>query len=137
MVKVSPQNRDSKTSKHKPRLRSKSNKYLKPGALAQIRYSKAKSAPCADIGKERVGGLDGVHKIEESDIQVEGAKSLVDESPMFLSPVRGLGPVVGPFDVVKPNYLQSTPKTPSAVEDCNSESRLESLPMDLLVSSFS
>lgn len=97
-----------------------------------MRYSKAKLAPCADR-KERVSGLDGVDKIEESGVQVEGAKSVVDESPMFLSPVRGFGPVIEPFDVVKPNYLQSTPKTPSAVEDCNSESRLESLPMDLLV----
>ncbi|XP_074371707.1 F-box protein At4g35930 isoform X2 [Apium graveolens] len=133
MVKMSPQNRDSKTAKHKPRLRSRSNKYLKPGALAQIRYSKAKSAPCAEIGKERIGGLDGVHKIEESDVQFEGAKGVADESPLFLSPVRGFGPAVGPFDVVKPNYLQSTPKTPSAAKDCNSESRLESLPMDLLI----
>ena len=36
------------------------------------------------------------------------------------------------LDVVKQNNLPKTPRTPRA-EDCVSESRLESLPMDLLV----
>lgn len=138
MVKVSPQSKDSKNSKHKPRLRSSNNKYLRPGALAQIRYSKAKAAPRADARKERLGGLDGVENVEGSGVQIDGAKGVVDEGPLFLSPVRyGSGPVVGPFDVGRCNSLQRTPKTPSAAEDCDSDSRLEALPVDLLVSSSS
>ncbi|KAL1820590.1 hypothetical protein ACET3Z_015459 [Daucus carota] len=134
MVKVSPQSKDSKNSKHKPRLRSSNNKYLRPGALAQIRYSKAKAAPRADARKERLGGLDGVENVEGSGVQIDGAKGVVDEGPLFLSPVRyGSGPVVGPLDVGRCNSLQRTPKTPSAAEDCDSDSRLEALPVDLLV----
>uniref|UniRef100_A0A2N9J2Z6 Uncharacterized protein n=1 Tax=Fagus sylvatica TaxID=28930 RepID=A0A2N9J2Z6_FAGSY len=54
MGKVSPKN-----SKHKKRLRGSSNKYLKPGTLAQLRYSKASTTrSCTDIGKKRVAVLE-------------------------------------------------------------------------------
>lgn len=131
MGKVSPKNREAKTSKHKRRLRSSSNKFLKPGALAQIRYSKVSATKsCTDLGKKRVGVLDG-ENTDGGDAEVQSKG--IDESPMFLSPVRfGFGPAVGPFDMIKHNYLQRTPKTPTA-EDYDFESRLESLPMDLLV----
>lgn len=128
---MSPKNREAKTSKHKRRLRSSSNKFLKPGALAQIRYSKVSATKsCTDLGKKRVGVLDG-ENTDGGDAEVQSKG--IDESPMFLSPVRfGFGPAVGPFDMIKHNYLQRTPKTPTA-EDYDFESRLESLPMDLLV----
>lgn len=135
MGKVSPQNRKSKTSKYKRRLRNSSNKYLKPGALAQIRYSKAKSvSACTDIGKKRVGVFAEDEKIEGSGVQDEGIKG-VDESSMLSSPVRSvLNPVGGDINVSTPNNLQRTPKTPCAADECDSDSRLEALPMDLLVS---
>ncbi|KAJ1413036.1 F-box-like domain superfamily [Sesbania bispinosa] len=47
---------------------------------------------------------------------------VLDKSPLMLSPVN----------LVKQTSLLGTPKTPK-IEDCQSDSRLESLPMDLLV----
>ncbi|KAF2312436.1 hypothetical protein GH714_034677 [Hevea brasiliensis] len=47
---------------------------------------------------------------------------VIDKSPMMLSPV----------DMVKQSHLVRTPKTPQTEEN-ESESRLECLPMDLLV----
>ncbi|KAJ0097970.1 hypothetical protein Patl1_29138 [Pistacia atlantica] len=92
MGKVSPKDGETKTPKQKRRLRNSSNRYLKPGALAQLRYNRASTAkPCTDLGKKRVAVFDS-----------------------------------------KKNHLMGTPKTPRE-EDCESESRLEALPMDLLV----
>lgn len=114
MGKVSPKN-----SKHKKRLRGSSNKYLKPGTLAQLRYSKASTTrSCTDIGKKRVAVLEA--EKSESNLVIED--KVIDKSPLVLSPVN----------LVRQNSFLGTPKTPR-VEDCPSESRLESLPMDLLV----
>lgn len=121
MGKVSPKERGSKNSKQKRRLRSSSNKYLKPGALAQLRYSKASAAKsCTDLGKKRVAVLDA-KKLDEV---VDGANEAngIDRSPMMLSPV----------DIRKQSSCLMTPRTPKD-EDCESDSKLESLPMDLLV----
>ncbi|XP_010548266.1 PREDICTED: F-box protein At4g35930 isoform X3 [Tarenaya hassleriana] len=121
MGKVLPKGDDSRTSKRKKRLRRSGNKYLKPGALVQLRYSKASAAkPCTDLGKKRVAVIDT--QKTENDIAVEHKAS---QSSLMLSPV----------DIVKQSNLSTlvrTPKTPQA-DPCNSESRLESLPMDLLV----
>ncbi|KAK3224368.1 hypothetical protein Dsin_011393 [Dipteronia sinensis] len=120
MGKVSSKDRGSKNPKHKRRLRSSSSKYLKPGALAQLRYSKGSAAKsCTDLGKKRIAVLD-VKKMDEVDL-VSDSNS-IDKSPMMLSPV----------DLRKQNPWVMTPKTPRE-EDCNSDSRLESLPMDLLI----
>ncbi|GAB4847572.1 hypothetical protein Ancab_026634 [Ancistrocladus abbreviatus] len=56
MGKASPNDRELKTPKQRRRSRSSSNKYFKPGALAQLRYSKASAArsPCTDLGKKGV-----------------------------------------------------------------------------------
>ncbi|KAH7566237.1 hypothetical protein JRO89_XS08G0122500 [Xanthoceras sorbifolium] len=119
MGKVSPKERGAKNSKHKRRLRSSSNRYLKPGALAQLRYSKASATKsCTDLGKKRIALLDA-KKVDDVDLVNES--NSVDESPMMLSPV----------DLRKQNPWVMTPKTPRE-EDCESDSRLESLPMDLL-----
>ena len=115
MGKVSPQERNRK---HKKRLRG-SSKYLKPGALARLRYSKASvSKSCTDLGRKRVVVLET--KKAESEMVLE--EKVIDRSPLMLSPVN----------LVKQSNFIGTPKTPR-VEDCESESRLESLPMELLV----
>lgn len=135
MGKVSPKDKDSKTPKQRRRSRNSCNKYLKPGALAQLRYSKAASTKsCTDLGKKRVV-LSDAKKEDNSNLVIEETviPIQVQESPTMMSPERfGFSSVAGLLDVVKQNNLLKTPKTPRA-EDCGSESRLESLPMDLLV----
>ncbi|CAJ2635819.1 unnamed protein product [Trifolium pratense] len=105
-------------------LRS-SGKYLKPGTLAQLRCNRslglgsgsAVGRVCNDIGKKRVEVLN----LEKSEGENEG--KVFDKSPLMLSPVNL---------VKKESRLIGTPKTPR-IEECQSESRLESLPIDLLV----
>ncbi|KAJ3682464.1 hypothetical protein LUZ60_015037 [Juncus effusus] len=95
----------------KPKRRMKNsakNKYLKPGALAQIRYSRTASKACKVIGKKR--------------ILLDSEK----ENEIILNNGNGT-PIMSP--VLK---LPKTPKTPQD-RDFDSESRLESLPLDLLV----
>ncbi|KAA8532006.1 hypothetical protein F0562_006852 [Nyssa sinensis] len=130
MGKFSPKDGESKTSKQKRRLRKSSNKYLRPGALAQLRYNKVStSKSCTDIGKKRVGVLDAQKADNDVVLQNKGILG----SPLILTPARfAFGPVAGPVDILKQNNLLRTPKTPRA-EDDESESRLESLPTDLLV----
>lgn len=119
MGKVSPKERETKGSRQKRRLRSSSKKYLKPGALAQLRYSRGSGAKsCTDIGKKRVAVLDV--KKAENDVILED--KAVDKSPLLLSPVN----------LVNQNNLLWTPKTPRD-NDCKTESRLEALPIDVLV----
>ncbi|KAF5735927.1 F-box family protein [Tripterygium wilfordii] len=122
MAKTSPKDRNARTPKQKRRLRSSTNnnKYLKPGALAQLRYSKTSAAKsCTDLGKKRIALVDA--KKTENDQQMIQDK-VADKSPLILSPV----------DLRKQNSLVRTPKTPRT-EECQSESRLECLPTDLLV----
>ncbi|XP_052188268.1 F-box protein At4g35930 [Diospyros lotus] len=130
MGKVSPKDRESKTPKQKRRLRNSSNKYLRPGALAQIRYNKASATKsCTDLGKRRVAVLDAPKTGSDVVLQDTG----IPGSALMASPVRfGFTPAVGPADFLNKNNLLRTPKTPCA-EDSEYESRLESLPMDLLV----
>ncbi|RXH74984.1 hypothetical protein DVH24_029705 [Malus domestica] len=118
MGKVSPKESYSKNPKQKKR-RGSGNKYLKPGALAQLKYNKVSSAKsCTDLGWKRVAVFES--KKVEGDMVIED--KAIDKSPLMLSPVN----------LVRQNSLLKTPKTPR-VEACESESRLESLPMDLLV----
>lgn len=116
MGKVSPKDRNPKKRK---RLRGSSSKYLKPGALAQIRYGKSTATKsCTDLGRKRVAVMDT--KKANNDVVLED--SVMDKSPLMLSPVN----------LAKQSSFLGTPRTPR-VEDCDSDSRLESLPMDLLV----
>lgn len=120
MGKVSPKERQSRKSKQKRRMKS-SNKYLKPGVLAQLRYGKNTTAKlCTDLGKKRVAVFD-VEKVEENGIVVSENRA-AEKSPLMLSPVN----------LRIQNSLVRTPRTPRFF-DFESESRLESLPMDLLV----
>ncbi|CAN4116735.1 unnamed protein product [Withania somnifera] len=130
MGKVSLKGGQSKTPKQKRRLRSTKGKYLRPVALAQLRYSKVSAAKsCTDLGKKRVAVITS----DETNDQTAVQNTVADKSPTFLSPVKFCYVSANtPIDVSKQNKLQMTPKTPAAFE-CTSESRLESLPMDLLV----
>ncbi|KAK6924524.1 hypothetical protein RJ641_010724 [Dillenia turbinata] len=129
MGKVSPKDSDSKAPKQKRRLRSSSNQYLKPGALAQLRYSKASNVnakSCTDLGRKRVA-LSSAKKSKNDSVLRDCVN---DDGPSMVSPVTfGFSSV----DLLRSNSnLLMTPKTPRS-DDCESESRLESLPMDLLV----
>ncbi|KAI4314729.1 hypothetical protein L6164_027608 [Bauhinia variegata] len=119
MGKVPPKDKGRRTSKQRRQLRSTGNKYLKPGTLAQLRYNKSSTARSyTDLGKKRVAVLHS-RKTENS---VGDEDKGLNKSPLMLSPVN----------LAKQNNLLGTPRTPRP-EDCESESMLESLPMDLLV----
>ncbi|KAK8673302.1 hypothetical protein V6N13_111648 [Hibiscus sabdariffa] len=120
MGKESPDDREIKTAKKNKRLKSSSSKYLKPGTLAHLRYNKASAAKlCTDLGKKRVAVLD-TKKPEDGNLLMEN--KVIEKGTLMLSPV----------DFHKQNSLVRTPKTPRP-EVFESESRLESLPMDLLL----
>ncbi|KAI7742883.1 hypothetical protein M8C21_029579 [Ambrosia artemisiifolia] len=121
MGKLSPKEKTLKSSKRKRRV-SSSNKYLKPGALAQIRNSKASSSKtCVDVGKRKVDVMD--------------ADKCVNRVPVILSPEKFIySPVAGPVDMVKESNLLRTPKMELPNGDVSDyESRLESLPMEVMV----
>ncbi|GAB2282864.1 hypothetical protein Dimus_017399 [Dionaea muscipula] len=130
MGKVSPKDRRLKTPSQRRKSRRLINKYLKPGALAQLRYSKAlASKSCTDLAKKRVALFDAWRKMD--DVIVDKA---IDVSPPTTSPEKFcFSPVASTVDIVKlQRSLSGTPKTPVG-GDCKSESRLEGLPMDLLI----
>uniref|UniRef100_A0A1D1ZK14 F-box protein At4g35930 n=1 Tax=Anthurium amnicola TaxID=1678845 RepID=A0A1D1ZK14_9ARAE len=114
--------------KQKRRVRNAKNRYLRPGALAQFRYSRAISKSCTDIGKKRVV-LDS--KKAKMDILCQ-TQLLVDRTPVASPDSTTLRSVVRFVDSVKPQKSPMTPKTPLTTE-CDSLSGLESLPMDILV----
>lgn len=119
MGKESPIDRESKTARKNKRLKSSSSKYLKPGTIAHLRYNKASASKfCTGLGKKRVA-VD-TKKAEDDNVLMEN--KVFEESPLMLSPVN----------FHKQNGLVRTPRTPRP-ENFESESRLESLPMDLLV----
>lgn len=122
MGKVSPKE-NSRSCKQRRQLRSSRNKFLKPGTLAQLRHnlSTASTRFCTDTGKKRLA-MAHSRKTRNS---VGPEDKAFDKSPLMISPV----------DFIKQNSVLGTPKTPRT-EDCKSESRLESLPMDLLVCLF-
>ncbi|CAM0956882.1 unnamed protein product [Alopecurus aequalis] len=112
----------SVTLKQKKRVKHTKNKYLKPGALAQIRYSRSTSR---DIGKKRI-----LLNVEKDDLEISPHAEVVFESTTpIMSPIR-LN--FEPFSAIKGLFLPRSPRTPQAAE-CDSHSRLESLPLDLLI----
>ncbi|XP_051140925.1 F-box protein At4g35930 [Andrographis paniculata] len=135
MGKVFTSERQSKNERQKRRWRNGKNKYLKPGALAQIRNSKASSAskapPCTDLGKKRVAVLHASHTGDGDSNRSKGTTDTAAAPPILVSPGKfQFSPVNGL--AAAESIHQSTPKTPRA-EDGYSESRLESLPIDILV----
>ncbi|XP_074294471.1 F-box protein At4g35930-like isoform X2 [Silene latifolia] len=133
MGKVSAKQKESKTPKQRRRTRgSIKNKYLRPGELAQLRYTKsATTKGCTDLGKKRVA-LSDLKKVDDTDLVVDREVIPLPESQLMVSPKRFMFSMTSPLKLVKQYSLPNTPKTPR-VEDYESESRLESLPMDLLV----
>ncbi|RRT75310.1 hypothetical protein B296_00024963 [Ensete ventricosum] len=116
---------ESMAFKQKKRVKNTKNKYLKPGALAQIRYSRSSSKSCTDIGKKRI-----VLQSEKAKIDLLDRDEVIQSDSPIVSPIR-VSPHLA-IDEAKQQKLPLTPKTPQSV-DCDSQSRLESLPMDLLV----
>ncbi|KAK9062052.1 hypothetical protein SSX86_019236 [Deinandra increscens subsp. villosa] len=127
MGKVSPKEKTFKTSKRKRRINS-SNKYLKPGAR-DSKVSTSKS--CVDIRKKKNDVMDLGKTQRVTKLQNKCASGI----PIILSPEKfRYNPVAGPLDLPKENNLLSTPKMPNSKGDVSDfESRLESLPMELLV----
>ncbi|KAK1410486.1 hypothetical protein QVD17_37023 [Tagetes erecta] len=129
MGKVSPKEKTSKTSKRKRRINS-SNKYLKPGALAQIRNSKAStSKSCVDTGKKKIDVMDS------DNTQGVAESKCASDTTIILSPEKLKNNfVAGLIDLPKESSLLRTPKMlhPKG-DESDYESRLESLPMELLI----
>lgn len=133
MGKVSPKDKESKTPKQRRRTRASNNKYLRPGALAQLRYTKASSTKsCTDLGKKRIVLSDSKKGVSNELVIAQKVVPIQETSSMMSPEKFGFSAVSSPLDLVKQNSLLKTPKTPR-VEGCDSESRLEALPMDLLV----
>ncbi|KAF5765884.1 putative F-box domain-containing protein [Helianthus annuus] len=130
MGKASHKNKTSMKSKQKLQIHD-CNKYLKPGALAQLCNSKASalvSMSCLDLGKKRVAVLDA----EEAGCNLLCQNKSGDDSPIISSPERlRVGYADEPVDSLKENSLQRTPRPDEGKADY--ESRLESLPMEMLV----
>ncbi|XP_020203813.1 F-box protein At4g35930 [Cajanus cajan] len=115
MGKVSPKEKGWRV-KGRRQVRSSGNKYLRPGTLAQLRCAKPSgSACCNDFAKK-------LHTRKSGGVSHEENARVYDKSPVMLSPVN----------LVKHAGFVGTPKTPR-LDDTLSESKLESLPMDLLV----
>ncbi|KAL8143195.1 hypothetical protein V2J09_016227 [Rumex salicifolius] len=136
MGKVSPKDRESKTPKQRRRSRKSSNKYLKPGALAQLRYTKANGAKAwADLGKNCAGFLADKKSDHAKNDYLSVISKDIEDNPLMMSPERFImSPQAGSFDLLKQSSVLQTPKTPMMVaETCESDSRLEALPMDILV----
>ncbi|KAK1303970.1 F-box protein [Acorus calamus] len=128
MVKTSPKKRASIALTPKKKSRNARNKYLRPGALAQIRNTRVTTRSCMDIRKKRV-----VLDSEKANIDLVNKKNVALQGSPRVSPYRTtFESVVGLTDGSRPQKLPTTPKTPQ-MEDVDSQSRLESLPLDLLV----
>lgn len=111
----------SGTLKQKKRVKHAKNKYLKPGALAQIRYSRSTSR---DIGKKRIL----LNAKDELELPPQ-PEVLLESNTLVLSPAR-LN--FEPFGSNTGQVLPKTPRTPNASVSCG-DSGLESLPLDLLI----
>ncbi|CAN4078696.1 unnamed protein product [Withania somnifera] len=78
MGKVSPKDGKSKTPKQKRRSKSTKSKYLRPGALAQLRDTKISAAKCStDLWKKRVV----VRNADDANEEVVLPNDVNDESP--------------------------------------------------------
>ncbi|KAM3381926.1 F-box protein like [Capsicum galapagoense] len=130
MDNVSSNDGQSNTPKQKKQSRSTKGKYLRPGALAQLHYTKVAAAKsCTYLGKKRIIVITSDETKDQAALQ----NDVIDKSSIFLSPMKFCYDSGNtPIDVSKQNKLQRTPKTPGASE-CIAESRLESLPTNLLV----
>lgn len=115
------------TLKQKKGSENGRNKYLKPGALAQLRYSRTATRSCKVVGRKRVTS-DSEKKVGLP--KAEAAVLSTASPAVSPTPTRtDFQFTAGAGDGTRP---LGTPKTPQA-ERCDSQSRLESLPLELLV----
>lgn len=119
---------ESMAFKQKKRVKNSRNKYLKPGALARIRDNRTAARSCTDIGKKRVVVVDAEE--QKPDVFSKGEVFVHDSMPAA-TPSRIIQISEGPEDETKQQMLPTTPKTPEA--GSGTQSRLESLPIDILV----
>ncbi|KAH0465853.1 hypothetical protein IEQ34_005956 [Dendrobium chrysotoxum] len=130
--------------KNKRRAKKSSNRYLKPGALAQLRYNLSTSRCCTDIGKKRVV-LDSKDKksMGKKRIMLDTEERKLDPLPLAdigsqstmlatSSTTINLKSPAGPNHAIRQVKLLESPRTPASV-DSECHSRLESLPIELLV----
>lgn len=119
---------ESMAFKQRKRVKGAKNKYLKPGALAQLRYTRTTARSCTDIGKKRVVVMD-----DEKDKvgAFHNEDDVVHSNTPATSPSRMIPTVVEPGDEKPQQMLPTTPKTPEP--GAGTQSRLESLPVDILV----
>ncbi|XP_074577726.1 F-box protein At4g35930-like [Curcuma longa] len=114
------------TFKQMQKVKKNKNKYLKPGALAQMRHRRMSNKLCTVIGKKRI-----VLETEMAKISLLNQADVTQGDTPMTSPNR-IPPQPNIVDEVKQQKLPATPKTPQSVE-FDSQSRLESLPMDILI----
>ena len=114
--------------KQKKRVKKTKTRYLKPGALAQMRYTRATQKPCTDIGKRRVV----LHSKEPKINLLRRTQIDIDITPVTSPDRNTFATSLKLLDGNKSYKSPATPKTPATPEFA-STSRLESLPMDLLI----
>lgn len=110
--------------RQKRRMKNARNKYMNPGALVQLSCSRTTTRSCADVGMKGVileckEELDKLHQNEV----IQDSIPTVFPVGVYLQPAT---------EVSKQQKQPQTPKAQHAV-DSDGLSRLESLPMDLLV----
>lgn len=114
------------TFKQKKGSKNGRNKYLKPGALAQLRDNRTVTRSCKVIGKKRVTS-DSEKKLD-----------LLKAEAAVLSTIPAVSPTATRMDFLftagagEGSKKLGTPKMPQAVH-CDSQLRLEPLPLELLV----
>lgn len=114
--------------KQKKIVKNARNRYLKPGALAQLRDSRTTTRSSAEIAK-RKASLES----KKAKMVLRRAELAIDISSPIASPIRStFQSPPGLVDRIKADKLPASPKTPVLGLN-SSHSRLESLPMDLLV----
>ncbi|XP_020592189.1 F-box protein At4g35930-like [Phalaenopsis equestris] len=130
--------------RNKRRVKKSSNRYLKPGALAKLRYNLSTSRCCTDIGKKRVV-LDSKDKknIGKQRIMLDTEERKMDSllrddignqstTPDTSSTTINFWSPLRPHHVIRQVKFLESPRTPAAI-DLECHSRLESLPIELLV----
>lgn len=115
---------ESITFRQKRRMKNARNKYMNPGALVQLSCSRTTARSCADVGMKVVilESKEEIDKLHQNEVIRESIPT-VSPVGVYLQPTT---------EVSKQQKQPQTPKAQHAV-DSDGLSRLESLPMDLLV----
>ncbi|KAJ0967015.1 hypothetical protein J5N97_023932 [Dioscorea zingiberensis] len=114
--------------KQKKIVKNARSRYLKPGALAQLRDSRTTTRSSA-VNIKKKASLDS----KKAKMALCRAEPVVSISSPIASPIRTtFQSPTGLVDRTKAEKLPGTPKTPVLCSN-SSNSRLESLPMDVLV----